>query len=165
MTLDRRRSRAPFFGAGGGTATIHLADSGTMDGAAAFAPVLRTNLLVPEEPSLDIICYATFVTVTVTDLSATLTLLVRLLLDGTVVGTKSLSVPSSTGQVTTRYEVPWSIDAILLDGVVAATTAPRGHRVQVEIASSGTLPTGEVVIEGVECEVEQVTETVVSEVA
>lgn len=161
--MTQQKPRVTIFGSGGGVASLGLADSGTMDVGWAFTPRARTNAMRVSQPSADVIVYASYVTMTLTDTTADLTLDVNLWQDDALVATRQIVLAATTGQRTLRREVGWSVPLTGPGGEFLGVSAPRGHRFQVEITVAGSLPGGEIVLDGIECEVEVVGDTVPSE--
>lgn len=156
-----QRPRVLFFGTGGGTARALLVDSGTDDAGATFQFLARSNQIVPTDPTVEIAVFATYLVVTASDTSAPLTLAVSLYVDAAAPLTRTVTVPATTGERQYPFEVGWHLP--VLDGSQERVTiAPRGVKIVVELASTGAIPAGRIVIDGVTSEIEVLGETLAS---
>lgn len=156
-----QRPRVLFFGGGDPVSgTVLLVDSTAQDNATPFAFFCRTNPLVPAEPAMEVVVYASYLVVELTNTDAPLTLRVRLRVDyETPMVERTLTFPATTGERVFRREIAWS-NLILRSGIGRVAVAPRGFMAQIEVESVGTLPNGRVTIDGIETELELLNEAI-----
>lgn len=156
-----KRPRVLFFGGASPTAgTVLLVDSTKQDAEATFAVFCRTNPLVAAEPTMEVVVYASYLVVELTDTDAPLTLRVRLRVDyESPLIERTVTFPATTGERVYRREIAWS-EAVQRDGIARARVAPRGFMAQIEVESIGAIPDGRITIDGIETELELLGESI-----
>lgn len=159
--VTTQRPRVLFFGAGGGDARLLLVDSGTTDGGAAFIFLARSNPIAPAQPSQEIAVFATYLVVTAMDTDTALQLKVRLYVNQDGALERTITIPATVGERRYQFEVSWH-ESVSSGGAERTTLSARGSEMILELESSGTIPAGRIVIDGVESEVEVLGETLVS---
>ena len=160
MSLTQR-PRLLYFGAGdlpAGTAVIAQADTGSTDNNQPFDALAITNSLVAARPSQEILCFATYATVR-HRLDTPLVVTVLLYVDERTPLSATFTVPASTRVQVSRFEIGW-VDAVQ-SGNSNVTQAPRGHRLRVGLRiPPAALDDNLLEIDGVECEVEILAESI-----
>lgn len=137
-----------------------LVDSTKQDAGTTFSLFCRTNPLVAAEPTMEVVVYASYLVVELTDTDTTLTLRVRLRVDyESPLIERTVTFPATAGERVYRREIAWS-EPVTRSGVQRATVAPRGFMAQVEVESVGTIPDGRITIDGIETELELLGESI-----
>lgn len=162
--MSTQRPRVLFFGAGGGDARILLVDSGTNDGGASYEFLARSNPLVPADPAGELAVFATFLVFTATDTTTDLNMSVRLYVNENTPLSRAIVIPASVGEIRHQFEISWH-ESISNGGSERVTVAPRGYMMVLELESTGVIPAGRIVVDGVESEVEVLGGTLTSEAA
>jgi hypothetical protein len=160
MSLTQR-PRLLYFGVGdtaAGAAVIAQADNGADDNGGSYAALALTNSIVAAQPSQEILCFATYVTVRHRlDTAQVVTAL--LYVDERSEITATFTVPASTRTQVSRFEIGW-VDAVR-SGNAGVTQAPRGHRLRVGVQVPPLATDASLLeVDGVECEIEILAESI-----
>ena len=156
-----QRPRLLYFGLGdlpAGLAVIAQADDGSTDNNTAYEALAITNSIVSAQPSQEILCFATYVTMRhLVDTPTTVTVL--LYVDEREPISHGFVVPASTRSQVSRFEIGWA--DLVSSGNRGVTQAPRGHRVRVGLRVPPlTVDDNLLEIDGVECEIETLAESI-----
>lgn len=154
MSTVTQRPRLLFFGSGGqtaGEAGVLQADLGETDGGDAFAAIAITNSISPAQPSQELLCFASYVTVTHL-VASPVTLQLRLYCDDRTPLTSSFTVPVTTELTISRFEIGWA-ETVAGDGL-RVTQAPRAHTIRAGLVIPPGGSQGVLDVDGIECEIE-----------
>lgn len=153
MTTSVPRPRLLFFGVGDvlpDEGRVLQADKGANDNGQEYLALAISQAVVPAIPSQEVLVFATYLTVT-HQIDAAQDIDVLLYVDDRPPFRQTITVPTTTTQQISRFEVGWT--ETVQQGELLVSQAPRGYRLRVGVETTAVAD-GQLDLDGVECEVE-----------